>query len=112
MGVRWQTALEPEAAGYRFARGLAAPATVLIGDFGGGTSDFSVMRFEPGSVRPVVALGHAGVGIAGDTFDYRIMDAVVFASAGQGHDVSAGAARICRCRRSITPVSPDGTGCR
>ena len=55
------TALEPEAAGYRFARGLDAPATVLIGDFGGGTSDFSVLRFEPGSNRPVQALGHAGV---------------------------------------------------
>ena len=40
-----RTALEPEAAGYRFARGLTEPATVLIGDFGGGTSDFSVMRF-------------------------------------------------------------------
>jgi hypothetical chaperone protein len=79
-----QTALEPEAAGYRFARGLTAPATVLIGDFGGGTSDFSVLRFEPGSARPVVALGHAGVGIAGDTFDYRIMDAVVSPALGKG----------------------------
>jgi hypothetical chaperone protein len=79
-----QTALEPEAAGYRFARGLTAPATVLIGDFGGGTSDFSVLRFEPGSKRPVVALGHSGVGIAGDTFDYRIMDAVVSPRLGKG----------------------------
>ncbi len=79
-----QTALEPEAAGYRFARGLDAPATVLIGDFGGGTSDFSVMRFEPGSNRPVHALGHSGVGIAGDTFDYRIVDAVVSPRLGKG----------------------------
>jgi hypothetical chaperone protein len=79
-----QTALEPEAAGYRFARGLIAPATVLIGDFGGGTSDFSVMRFEPGSNQPVRALGHAGVGIAGDTFDFRIMDNVVSPRLGKG----------------------------
>jgi hypothetical chaperone protein len=79
-----QTALEPEAAGYRFARGLTAPATVLVGDFGGGTSDFSVMRFEPGSNRPVTALGHAGVGIAGDTFDFRIMDHVVSPRLGKG----------------------------
>jgi hypothetical chaperone protein len=79
-----QTALEPEAAGYRFARNLTAPATVLIGDFGGGTSDFSVMRFEPGSNRPVQALGHAGVGIAGDTFDYRIVDHVVSPRLGKG----------------------------
>ena len=47
-----QTALEPEAAGYRFVRGLNAPAVVLIGDFGGGTSDFSVLRFDPRSNRP------------------------------------------------------------
>ena len=79
-----QTALEPEAAGYRFARGLVKPATVLIGDFGGGTSDFSVMRFEPGSNLPVQALGHAGVGIAGDTFDFRIMDHVVSPRLGKG----------------------------
>jgi hypothetical chaperone protein len=79
-----QTALEPEAAGYRFARVLTAPATVLVGDFGGGTSDFSVMRFEPGSNRPVTALGHAGVGIAGDTFDFRIMDHVVSPRLGKG----------------------------
>jgi hypothetical chaperone protein len=79
-----QTALEPEAAGYRFARGLNGPATVLIGDFGGGTSDFSVMRFEPGSHHPVYALGHAGIGIAGDSFDYRIMDHVVSPRLGKG----------------------------
>ncbi len=79
-----QTALEPEGAGYRFARGLHAPTTVLIGDFGGGTSDFSVLRFEPGSNKPVQALGHAGIGIAGDTFDYRIVDHVVSPRLGKG----------------------------
>jgi hypothetical chaperone protein len=78
------TALEPEAAGYRFARGLNGPATVLIGDFGGGTSDFSVMRFEPGSRQAVHALGHSGIGIAGDSFDYRIMDHVVSPRLGKG----------------------------
>ncbi|MGE0420499.1 MAG: Hsp70 family protein [Acetobacteraceae bacterium] len=77
-------ALEPEAAGYRFARSLDAPATVLVGDFGGGTSDFSVLRFEPGSTRPVTALGHAGIGIAGDTFDYRIIDHVISPLLGKG----------------------------
>jgi hypothetical chaperone protein len=78
------TALEPEAAGYRFVRGLSAPAVVLIGDFGGGTSDFSVLRFDPRSDRPVAALGHAGIGIAGDTFDYRIVDQVVSPRLGKG----------------------------
>jgi hypothetical chaperone protein len=79
-----QTALEPEAAGYRFVRGLDAPAIVLIGDFGGGTSDFSVLRFEPRSNRRVEALGHAGIGIAGDTFDYRIIDRVISPRLGKG----------------------------
>lgn len=70
-------ALEPEAAGYRFLRALTAPATVLVGDFGGGTSDFSVLRFTPGAARPVESLAHTGVGIAGDSFDYRIIDHAV-----------------------------------
>ncbi|WP_323990257.1 Hsp70 family protein [Nguyenibacter sp. L1] len=69
-------ALEPEAAGWRFAQRLQAPATILVGDFGGGTSDFSVLRFDPAAGR-AVPLGHAGVGIAGDQFDYRIIDRVV-----------------------------------
>ena len=70
-------ALEPEAAGYRFARTLNHPSTILVGDFGGGTSDFSVMRFDPQGAARVTPLGYAGIGIAGDTFDYRIIDAVV-----------------------------------
>jgi hypothetical chaperone protein len=77
-------ALEPEAAGYRFARTLRRQATVLIGDFGGGTSDFSVLRFEPGGRGGVEALGHAGIGIAGDTFDYRIIDRVISPRLGKG----------------------------
>ncbi len=77
-------ALEPEAAGYRFARTLAAPATVLVGDFGGGTSDFSVMRFDPAGAARVTPLGYAGIGIAGDTFDYRIIDNVVSPLLGKG----------------------------
>ena len=85
---RIETAFEPEAAGYRFARGLDAAATVLIGDFGGGTSDFSIMRFEPGSGRPALPLGHAGIGIAGDTFDYRIVDQVVSPKLGKASTYS------------------------
>jgi hypothetical chaperone protein len=78
------TALEPEAAGYRFARGLNHAATVLIGDFGGGTSDFSLLRFEPGAARRVIPLGHSGIGIAGDVFDYRIIDRVISPLLGKG----------------------------
>jgi hypothetical chaperone protein len=75
-------ALEPEAAGYRFTRQLNAPATVLVGDFGGGTSDFSLLRFTPGA--GVTYLGHAGIGIAGDSFDYRIIDHAVSPLLGKG----------------------------
>jgi hypothetical chaperone protein len=50
---------------------------VLVGDFGGGTSDFSVLRFDPSARTAVTPLGHAGVGIAGDQFDSRIIDRVV-----------------------------------
>jgi hypothetical chaperone protein len=77
-----RVALEPAAAGHRFARGLNRPATVLVADFGGGTSDFSVLRFEP--PHAVTALGHAGVGLAGDAFDQRIMDRVVAPLLGKG----------------------------
>ena len=77
-------ALEPEAAGYRFTRALTAPATVLVGDFGGGTSDFSVLRFTPGNARPMESLAHDGVGIAGDNFDYRIIDHAVSPRLGKG----------------------------
>ena len=77
-------ALEPAGAGHRFAQRLDRPATVLVADFGGGTSDFSVLRFEPGPPRRVTPLGHAGVGIAGDAFDYRIIDKVVSPLLGKG----------------------------
>ena len=76
-------ALEPEGAGYRFARSLDGPATVLIGDFGGGTSDFSVLRFTPGA-KAITTMGRAGIGIAGDAFDARIMDHVVAPLLGKG----------------------------
>ena len=77
-------ALEPQAAGYRFASTLDGPATVLVGDFGGGTSDFSLMRFDPRQGRRVTPLGYAGIGIAGDVFDYRIIDRVVSPHLGKG----------------------------
>ncbi|MCP8938537.1 Hsp70 family protein [Alsobacter sp. SYSU M60028] len=75
---------EPVAAAFHFARRLERDATVLVADFGGGTSDFSVMRFEKTTASRARALGHAGVGIAGDTFDHRIIDHVVSPRLGKG----------------------------
>ncbi len=76
-------ALEPEAAAYFFVRRLHKPATVLVADFGGGTSDFSIVTFDPQSGK-TQALAHAGVGIAGDTLDYRIIDKIIAPELGKG----------------------------
>lgn len=76
---------EPLGAAYSFASRLSQPATLLVADFGGGTSDFSIVRVEaPGSARRCVPLGAAGIGIAGDRFDYRIMDHLVLPLLGKG----------------------------
>lgn len=78
---------EPVGAAFYYARALAADATVLVADFGGGTTDFSVLRFErQGQRRAARPLGHAGIGIAGDTFDYRIIDRIVSPRLGKGTD--------------------------
>jgi hypothetical chaperone protein len=78
---------EPVGAAFHFAQTLSGDDVVLVADFGGGTSDFSVMRFhrQDGQTK-AVALGHAGIGIAGDAFDYRIIDRVVSPRLGKGTD--------------------------
>ena len=76
---------EPLGAAYGFASRLSDPATLLVADFGGGTSDFSVVRVEaPDAPRRCIPLASAGVGIAGDRFDYRIMDKLVLPLLGKG----------------------------
>lgn len=76
---------EPVGAAFSFARHLREDVTVLVADFGGGTSDFSVMRFARKDGRVTAqALGHAGIGLAGDAFDYRIIDNVVSPRLGKG----------------------------
>lgn len=81
-------AYEPLGAAYWYARDLKTPQTMLVADFGGGTSDFSVMRFEPGRQGGLEAipLSHAGVGVAGDTFDYRIIEHAVSPALGKGSE--------------------------
>ncbi len=78
-------AYEPVAAAFFFARRLDQDATVLVADFGGGTSDFSIVRFErKAGVLSARALGQSGVGVAGDAFDYRIIDNLVSPALGKG----------------------------
>ncbi len=84
-------AYEPIAAAFFFARTLRTDATVLVGDFGGGTSDFSIVRFHRdagGEIRST-ALANAGVGVAGDAFDYRIIDHLVSPELGRGSSYKA-----------------------
>ena len=82
-------AYEPVGAAFFFARDLTEDATVLVGDFGGGTSDFSIIRFtrQNGEIRST-PLGRSGVGVAGDAFDYRIIDNLVSPALGKGSTYS------------------------
>jgi hypothetical chaperone protein len=81
---------EPVAAAYHYERALDHDELILIGDFGGGTSDFSLIRVGPrarklresGGERAV--LGNAGVPIAGDVFDGRMVRALVAPALGLG----------------------------
>ena len=76
---------EPLGAAYSYAARLTEPATVLVADFGGGTTDFSIVRVEaPGAARRCVPLASSGVGIAGDRFDQRIVDRLVLPLLGKG----------------------------
>lgn len=69
---------EPVAAAYFYANQLKTSSTVLVADFGGGTSDFSIVKFNiDGTGLTSEPLAQVGLGIAGDTFDYRIIDNVV-----------------------------------
>ncbi|MFT3722972.1 MAG: Hsp70 family protein [Hyphomonadaceae bacterium] len=78
---------EPVAAAYFFAQRLKADATILVADFGGGTSDFSIVKFSVGrGGLDYAPLAHTGVGVAGDAFDYRIIDRVVARAFGKGSE--------------------------
>ncbi|MBW3617705.1 MAG: Hsp70 family protein [Proteobacteria bacterium] len=87
---------EPVGAAFFYARELQREATVLVADFGGGTSDFSLVRFirAAGGRFRTEPLGHAGVGVAGDAFDYRIIDRVVSPRLGKGTDYRSGDKRL------------------
>ncbi|WP_245632529.1 Hsp70 family protein [Edaphobacter aggregans] len=73
--------MEPVAAAYSYESTLDHDELILIGDFGGGTSDFSLLQVGPGVRRrgrtPQDLLGNSGVGLAGDAFDARIVRKLV-----------------------------------
>jgi hypothetical chaperone protein len=81
---------EPVAAAFEFESQLDHDELILIADFGGGTSDFSLMQVGP-SVRrrghtADDILGTDGVAIAGDSFDSKIVRHVVAPRLGQGSE--------------------------
>ena len=79
---------EPVAAAYAYEAGLERDELVLIGDFGGGTSDFCLLRVGPGMRhvrdRAETIIGVSGVGLAGDAFDARIVENCIAPKLGRG----------------------------
>lgn len=80
--------LEPVAAAHSYEATLDRDELILIGDFGGGTSDFSLLRVGPGvrsrGRRADDLLGNSGLGLAGDAFDARIVRKLVSPELGAG----------------------------
>jgi hypothetical chaperone protein len=76
-----QFEMEPIAAAHYYRSTLDHDELILIGDFGGGTSDFSLLHVGP---SPGALLGNAGVGIAGDAFDAKIIRKLVSPALGAG----------------------------
>ncbi len=83
-----QFEFEPVAAAFYYESTLDHDEQILIGDFGGGTSDFSLLRVGPcarktrGANRSV--LGNEGLPLAGDAFDAKIIRHVVSPALGAG----------------------------
>ncbi|HEY3740665.1 MAG TPA: Hsp70 family protein [Bryobacteraceae bacterium] len=87
--------LEPAGAACYYESTLDHEELILIGDFGGGTSDFSVLRAGPreGATRrdrKESILANDGVGLAGDAFDARIVRNVVSPVLGAGTMMRSG----------------------
>jgi hypothetical chaperone protein len=72
---------EPVGAAARYAARLERDELIVVADFGGGTTDFSLIRVGPGRGE-VLATG--GIGVSGDAFDARVIDAVVAPALGRG----------------------------
>jgi hypothetical chaperone protein len=79
---------EPVAAAYKYRQRLDHDELVLIADFGGGTSDFSLVKLQPAQASTAEladqVIGNDGVGIAGDTFDSKLVRHLVAPMLGLG----------------------------
>lgn len=70
---------EPVGAAASYAARLDREEQIVVADFGGGTTDFSVVRVPSGEV-----LATSGIGVSGDAFDARVIDAIVAPALGRG----------------------------
>src|SRR3954471_24997189 len=79
---------EPVAAAYAYEARLQHDERILIGDFGGGTSDFTIISVGPGVRRrggtAAAFSGTDAVPIPGDAFDKRIIRNLVAPRLGMG----------------------------
>jgi hypothetical chaperone protein len=79
---------EPVAAAYAYEARLDRDERIVIGDFGGGTSDFTIISVGPGvrsrGRRASDIIGTDGVAVAGDAFDKRIIRHLVAPRLGMG----------------------------
>ena len=64
---------EPIAAGLDYSNGNSSQKIILIADFGGGTSDFTLMKIHSGVYSKDDILGLSGVFKAGDALDGMMM---------------------------------------
>jgi len=64
---------EPLAAAYEFRQSLDRAKLVLVADFGGGTSDYTVVRMDRGEELKAEVLAIGGVPVAGDALDGAVM---------------------------------------
>ena len=88
---------EPVAAAAYYESTLDHEELILIGDFGGGTSDFSLLRVGPSyrqrdsSMAAQRVLGNQGLGLAGDAFDAKLIRYLVSPRLGAGTSLKSGA---------------------
>ena len=79
---------EPVAAAYKYRQRLDHNELVLIADFGGGTSDFSLVHLKPTQASTTElsdqVIANDGVGIAGDSFDSKLVRHLVAPLLGLG----------------------------
>ena len=82
---------EPVAAAYYYETQLEQDQRVLVADFGGGTSDFSLIEVGPSHRRSDkrTILGSDGVGLAGDALDAKVLHNVVAPRLGLGSTYKA-----------------------